>query len=445
MNPLDINNITEIAKAGLCNGCGTCYSVCPQNAISIKENEKLGILFAEIDMAKCTDCGDCVSVCPATEATINNSLAHKKVIGNYSQLLYGYSLDDNLRYKASSGGIVSTILRYLAEKKIIDGFILVRPSKETAFLNEPFISKDVKDIYKYAGTRYCPIPVGKILKEIDSIEGKFAIVGTPCQIHAIKKYENENNKIKSKIYIHIGLFCGGAPNLNAHRYYMFAHKLKHANLKSIYRGIGWPGNNVFEYNDGSKILRPKQPNDFWDRIYYTLAFFPIFAQKRCLLCIDRFASFADISVGDAWLDIFRNDKKGTSLIISRNNKTDVILQKMKRERYVYYDGISETQVLNSQKIFSDFYLNYHSTVKSFGISSDNFPASSATVKNKTNYFWLIKLWLIRFGMKISQYRFLWMFLFIYGIFFRYSYYYIDTFSHLLENKGRRTEPSARCR
>jgi coenzyme F420 hydrogenase subunit beta len=445
VNPLDITNITDIAKAGLCNGCGTCYSVCSKDAISIKENERLGTLFAEIDEAQCTDCGDCVSVCPATEAVINNNLSQNKLIGNYSRLLYGYSLDDDLRYNASSGGIVSTLLRYLAEKNIIDGFVLVRPSKETAFLNEPFISKDVNDIYKYAGTRYFPIPVGKILKEIDSMEGKFAIVGTPCQIYGIRKYEKTNKKIKSKIYMHIGLFCGGAPNLNAHRYYMFAHKLKHSNLRSIYRGMGWPGNNVFEYSDGSKVLRSRQPKYFWDQIYYTLAFFPIFAQKRCLLCIDRFASFADISVGDAWVDIFQNDEKGTSLIISRDDKIDAILQKMREERYIYCDDISEAQVLNAQRIFLDFYLNFNSTLKLFGISSNNLPASSAIETRKVDYLWLIKLWLIRFGMKISEHRFLWRFLFIYGILFRYLYRYINILSRLLENRKHGSELGARCR
>ena len=172
-----ISNITKIVESELCNGCGTCYSICPRNAISIKENKKLGILFAEVDEENCVYCGKCTRVCPSTEIVINNNLSKNKLIGNYNQLLYGYSLDDNLRYRASSGGIISTLLKYLIEKNIIDGFVLVKPSEETPFLYEPYISTDIEDIYKYAGTRYFPIPVNKILKEINSREGKFAVIG----------------------------------------------------------------------------------------------------------------------------------------------------------------------------------------------------------------------------------------------------------------------------
>jgi len=385
----DISNIIGIVQTGLCNGCGTCYSICPQDAM----------------------------------ISINNNLARNKLIGNHNQLLYGYSLDDDLRYRASSGGIISTLLRYLVEKSIIDGFVLVGSSKATPFLNEPFVSTNVDDIYKYAGTRYFPIPVNKILKEINSREGKFAIVGTPCQIYGITKYERTNGKIKDKIYVKIGLFCGGAPNLNAYKYYMFAHKVKEENLNSIYRGFGWPGNNVFEYNDGKKILLPKQPTDFWGSTYYTLSFLPVFAQKRCLSCIDRFSSFADISVGDAWLARFRDDKKGTSLIITRNDEIDRILLEMKKEGYIYFDSISEDEVIRAQGRFLEFYNNVYTTHKILLRKAPvvDLPAGA----NRINYSWLAKLGLTVFGMKLSEQRPLWKFLFIYGIFFRYANMFIN--------------------
>ena len=416
-------NITKIVRSRLCNGCGTCYSICPQNAISIGEDKKLGILFAEVNEADCANCGKCTLVCPSTEILINNNLSKNKLIGNYNRLLYGYSLDDDLRYRASSGGIISTLLKYLIEKDIIDGFVLVKPSEETPFLNEPFISTNIEDIYKYAGTRYFPIPVNKILKEINSREGKFAVIGTPCQIYGISKYEKIDEKIKDKLFIKVGFFCGGAPNLNAYKYYIFANDIKEENLKSIYRGVSWPGNNVFEYSDGKKILKLRRPQSFLGQVYHTLSFFPIFTQRKCLLCIDRFSSFADISVGDAWLDIFKDDEKGTSLIITRSDKIDEILLKMKEEGYIYFDNISEAQVIRSQAIFSDFYNNICTTHR---ILLKNDPdINSPARENHINYSWLIKLHLITFGMKISEHRSLWRFLFIYGIFFRYAYRYVN--------------------
>ena len=40
-----------------CDSCGTCISVCPENAILLVQD-------IYIDAQKCISCGACVSVCP---------------------------------------------------------------------------------------------------------------------------------------------------------------------------------------------------------------------------------------------------------------------------------------------------------------------------------------------------------------------------------------------
>ncbi len=42
----------------VCDFCGTCVAVCPEDAIELKES------FIEILDEKCTRCGFCVAVCP---------------------------------------------------------------------------------------------------------------------------------------------------------------------------------------------------------------------------------------------------------------------------------------------------------------------------------------------------------------------------------------------
>lgn len=41
-----------------CVGCGACCSVCPMNAISLKDGK------AEIDETKCISCQTCAMTCP---------------------------------------------------------------------------------------------------------------------------------------------------------------------------------------------------------------------------------------------------------------------------------------------------------------------------------------------------------------------------------------------
>ncbi len=41
----------------VCDECGTCISVCPENALLLVD-------LLSIDESKCISCGNCVAVCP---------------------------------------------------------------------------------------------------------------------------------------------------------------------------------------------------------------------------------------------------------------------------------------------------------------------------------------------------------------------------------------------
>ena len=48
------------STASLCNGCGNCVEVCPNNAIKTSTNKKNHIV---IERKLCSDCGECIEVC----------------------------------------------------------------------------------------------------------------------------------------------------------------------------------------------------------------------------------------------------------------------------------------------------------------------------------------------------------------------------------------------
>lgn len=409
---IEITDISQIVEQGLCNGCGTCFSVCPNNAISIEVDQFLGILYAALNEKKCVKCKKCLSVCPSVDILEWDQKNTKNILGNYSNLYYGYSLNKKTRYHASSGGIVSSLITYLFINKMIDGFILVRPSKNSPFLNEPFVSTDINDIAKYAGTRYSPIPVNKIIKEIQKCDGKFALVGTPCVIRGFSKYAEILPKIKEKIFIKIGFFCLGAPNLNAYEYYTRYNNIDVKDLISIRRGDGWPGNNVFSYHDGKKIIISRRPKKLINILHHTVSFYPIFAQKRCILCVDRFSNSSDVSVGDAWLDEFKNDKIGTSLIIVRNAVMDDIIKLMNKDDSIYLNTISKEKILSAQNTLCSFIDNYPTTYNYFYRSNIDHNKNI-----KINYFWSIHIRLICMGMKLSRHKALWRVLWLYGLLF----------------------------
>lgn len=56
----------EIDK-NLCDKCGSCISICPQNCITLYES------YLEIDNDKCVMCKKCVYICPVEALSVSDS------------------------------------------------------------------------------------------------------------------------------------------------------------------------------------------------------------------------------------------------------------------------------------------------------------------------------------------------------------------------------------
>ena len=50
-----------------CSGCTACCAICPQEAISMVEDEE-GFEYPQIDESKCVRCYRCIVVCPIKAA-----------------------------------------------------------------------------------------------------------------------------------------------------------------------------------------------------------------------------------------------------------------------------------------------------------------------------------------------------------------------------------------
>ena len=57
-------NIRDKTK---CCGCGACVNICPNNCITMKEDEE-GFKYPSVNPAFCIKCGACLKVCPLINA-----------------------------------------------------------------------------------------------------------------------------------------------------------------------------------------------------------------------------------------------------------------------------------------------------------------------------------------------------------------------------------------
>jgi len=60
---VSIEPLTAVVNEEICSGCGVCVSVCPYEAISIKEMD--GDRLAHVEEALCMGCGTCTAACPS--------------------------------------------------------------------------------------------------------------------------------------------------------------------------------------------------------------------------------------------------------------------------------------------------------------------------------------------------------------------------------------------
>jgi len=297
----------KVVDTGLCTSCGTCIGICPVSCICMNENGEPQ-LFDE-----CTDCGLCLKFCPSINFDFsrfqswNEKVEMNPFVGGYQSIYFGRTVDQEIRNKASGGGIVSALLISALQKGIVDGAIVVKMDEEDFARTKVVIAENRDEVLEAAQSKYIPAPINTVLKQVKSKKGKFALVGIPCQIHAVRKLQADGPKWYSdKIKYLIGLFCGLSLRNDFIDYVLSILETPRKDVKEIhyrYRRNPTISSLLVVTKDGKRF--------FIDREDYSFLFY-LFAKKACLYCVDHTNEFADISVGD--MRPFPNDSPNYKVV-----------------------------------------------------------------------------------------------------------------------------------
>ncbi len=348
---LEPRNITAIVCQGWCTGCGTCVAFCPEGALEIKYSVD-GRYLPRVVESKCSGCGLCLSLCPAANENFRQlnqfvfgKIPDNKLLGNYINCFIGYSQDTSLRWKATSGGIATSLLLFALKEGLIDGAVLTRISKDDPLRAEAFIARTAEEIYSAMGAKYVPLPLNLLLNKILSEDGKFAIVGLPCHLWGIRRAELRLQGLKDKITYHIGLVCSHTISFRGVEFVLAKLGVLPSQIDKLqYRGNGWPS--------GLKVLLKDKTEKFignlhswWTEVfggYY-------FSHYYCTLCGDQFNEFADISLADAWLrSIVKSDTVGTSIVVTRTGAGQDLIEKATAKNQIKLLSLSSAEAIRSQ-------------------------------------------------------------------------------------------------
>jgi len=325
------NLLAKVVLTEKCVGCAACVSVCPIACLDYVEGKpKL--------VKKCANCGICVIVCPQYESTrqsleesvFGRQRKPEEEFGVYRRIVIAQANNDKILKACQDGGVVTALLTYSVENGVIDGAAVSGLSKDKPFYPVPRLVTTPEEVLECAGTRYTYSPNLLAFQEgVNQNKKNLAFVGTPCQIHALRKIEDLLMKYVNPLKFTIGLLCTES--------FTYEGLME----KHIQGELGINLNDIQKINIKAKLLVTKKSGEV---TVIPLKEAKQYARKGCTICTDFSSVLADISVGGLGLD-------GWTFTILRTKKGEEIFDGAVRK------GLIKTRSVDEEKRAFDLLLN----------------------------------------------------------------------------------------
>lgn len=330
----------EIIKPEKCTGCFGCYNACPFNAIAMKIN-KDGFFMPFISKS-CNKCGNCQDFCPVISKNKNDTEKKFQEPTFYA----GWSNNDDIRLKSSSGGIFPEFAKYmLKNENVVFG---VGWDDNLSLCHMKIIEE--KDLPKLMGSKYLQSNVGDSFKEVLSEleKGKKVIFsGTPCQIASLTMFTDHPNLFT------IDLICHGIPSKKVFEKYIEQIQRRAEITCVLFREKkwGWSNYNIkINFENGGKYEKIHKIDSFCVGYLQNL-----YLQMSCYCCpFNKIPRESDITLGDFWgAPLNMRDKRGVSIIISNTQKGQKYLDNLVRENKITVKKIDyETATRSNSRIIN---------------------------------------------------------------------------------------------
>ena len=320
---MKINSLDDIVEGGLCAGCGLCESLAGRPVVEMgltRDGRVRPRTKGALDPATFDEimriCPGVTVTGPAPNQAGKSGMMHG-IWGPIASLHRGWASDETVRFHAAAGGALTALGAYLIDSGKVDAVLHIKASESNPILSDAWISTTEQDGIDGAQSRYGPgaslTPVYRLLDE----GRKFAVIGKPCDIAAIRNLQRLDDRAETQIPYCMSFFCGGTMSLNMLNRIPRHFGVPPDDLKLFrYRGEGWPGATHMETYDGRSF------DLSYDQSWYaTDVPWRYDLQFRCKICPDAIGELADVSCPDGW--IMENGKPlheeadGVNLIVAR--------------------------------------------------------------------------------------------------------------------------------
>ncbi len=344
MSATSLNKLREVINHNLCNRCGSCVGLSQGKIVF---SDKTGDYLPEIISEPDEKTADLIwQSCAGKEFDFQEfrkqiyteGTPFHVYTGSYQSISIGFAQNNEVRKQGASGGILSAILIWLLENKMIDGAVVTGMSAKEPWLSESFIATNAAQILEAAQSKYIITSVNEILPEIGRFQGRLAYVGLPGQVQSIRKLQQANHPWVQNIDYIFGPFYGNTLHFSSVSSFLRSYGYKdYTQITKLYFRYGeWPGNMRVEFRNGEVIQLPK---------FHANYLIPFHILKNSLLCSDLSNEFTDISGGDAWAPVYVERGKGFSMVIARSEKGQHILEQMQKQGVLDLQPIDENEAI----------------------------------------------------------------------------------------------------
>lgn len=337
----------QVVSWRLCMGCGACICACEDKNIKLVDVPEQG-LRPKVDVAGCKQCGKCVEACPGVEITSrkSNSRAIPELIRSWGPVLevwQGYAADSEIRFKGSSGGLVTALALYCQEKEHMSEVLHIGGDPSNPWRNKSIISHNRSELLANAGSRYSPAAPCEKVSWIPQANSRCVFIGKPCDVEALSKLQAAKPRLRDKIGLAVSIFCAGTPSTNGTKAMLEFMGLTQDEVAEIrYRGYGWPGMTSVKHRGNGQLYQLTYEQSWGDILSH-------YVPLRCRLCPDGTGELADISCGDPWYRHIQPNEPGQSLVLVRTERGRKFLHRALESGYVRLTKAESKSIPLSQK------------------------------------------------------------------------------------------------
>jgi coenzyme F420-reducing hydrogenase beta subunit len=330
----------DIVSSGLCIGCGSCAAQAQLTGTDTgMKLDAYGLYKPSGPSAWYRKPSERFSkTCPFSPTaekedalSVENfpvTLQQSDTVGRFQAAFVGHVLEDDFRTQGSSGGMVTWVASELMRKGLIDGVAHVVATEDLQDDGKFFryrISRNQQELNEGAKSRYYPVEMSEILQTIYERPGRYAVVALPCMIKAIQLLRQQDPVYRERIHFTLGLFCGHMKSAQFVESFAWQMQVPFKQVHEVEYRHKNPDRPANLYNAMLRLNGGKQVNKDWWHLADGDWGAGFFMSSACNFCDDVVSETADVAFGDAWVEPYSSDGKGTNVVVARSPVVNALI------------------------------------------------------------------------------------------------------------------------